>query len=261
MGLFSNKKKLCPICGNPTPRLFPQKFDDQPVCKECAGKIDLPSGAEDHMTLADFRQYLADFEENQQLLSQFQKTFRIAFAFTPILLDEKNGFFCRQEVGSRWIFEKKNLKSFRILEDESVLFESSNGTLNCYASDIPARAEALLPLVRSFHAEKREYERRENMERMRNLDETDEQRRERLRITETYRPYFDDPELFHKFRLEVVLDHPYWQNFEEQIQAPSFDRQFPSVENYMKQYREQVEELRQFAQKLMKMIDPDAKET
>ena len=44
MGLFSNKKKLCPICGNPTPRLLATRIEDQPICKECANQIDLPDG-------------------------------------------------------------------------------------------------------------------------------------------------------------------------------------------------------------------------
>ena len=38
MGLFSNKKKLCPICGNPTPRLLPTKIEGEAICKECDGK-------------------------------------------------------------------------------------------------------------------------------------------------------------------------------------------------------------------------------
>ena len=49
MGLFSNNKKLCPICGNPTPRLLPTKIDGQPICKECDSKIDLPAGAVNQM--------------------------------------------------------------------------------------------------------------------------------------------------------------------------------------------------------------------
>ena len=47
MGLFSNNKKLCPICGAPTPRLFPTKVEGLPICKECDAKIELPDGALD----------------------------------------------------------------------------------------------------------------------------------------------------------------------------------------------------------------------
>ena len=52
MGLFSNNKKPCPLCGSPTPRLLATKVEDMPLCKECAGTIDLPDGALELMTLA-----------------------------------------------------------------------------------------------------------------------------------------------------------------------------------------------------------------
>ena len=45
MGLFTNNKKLCPICGSPTPRLLASAVEGQNLCKECAAKIDLPDGA------------------------------------------------------------------------------------------------------------------------------------------------------------------------------------------------------------------------
>ncbi len=38
MGLFSNNKKLCPLCGAPTPRLLSTKVEGMPLCKECAAK-------------------------------------------------------------------------------------------------------------------------------------------------------------------------------------------------------------------------------
>ena len=44
MGLFSNNKKLCPICGSPTPRFLATKFENEAICKDCDNKIDLPDG-------------------------------------------------------------------------------------------------------------------------------------------------------------------------------------------------------------------------
>ena len=35
MGLFTNNKKLCPICGSPTPRLLASAVEGQNLCKEC----------------------------------------------------------------------------------------------------------------------------------------------------------------------------------------------------------------------------------
>ena len=55
MGLFSNNKKLCPICGSPTPRLLATVVDDQPLCKSCAAKIDLPDGSLANMSIEAFR--------------------------------------------------------------------------------------------------------------------------------------------------------------------------------------------------------------
>ena len=56
MGLFTNNKKLCPICGNPTPRLLATKVEDVPLCKECASKIDLPDG--DYVMVFEMRDAL-----------------------------------------------------------------------------------------------------------------------------------------------------------------------------------------------------------
>ena len=64
MGLFTNNKKLCPICGNPTPRLLATKVEDVPLCKECASKIDLPDGALDQMTLDQLGKYMDFYAEN-----------------------------------------------------------------------------------------------------------------------------------------------------------------------------------------------------
>lgn len=260
MGLFSNKKKPCPICGNPTPRLFSRKFDDQPICKECEKKIDLPDGAADKMTLDDFRKYLADFEENSALQSVFKTTYQFYFVFQYLFLDEKNGLI-RLKSEDGWAIEKKYLKSFRIYEDNNILFESKPGILKHYPSTVPASAESLRPAIQIFEMEKRTFERNEEMERLRNAKETEEERRERERIADTYRPRFEEPRIFEKFRIEITLDHPYWTSFKGELNAPSFDADRPSVERYMKEYNERADGLHALAVKMMHMIDPNAEET
>ena len=67
MGLFSNNKKPCPICGNATPRLLPTKVEGVPICNECDKKIDLPNGVLDSMTLDDFRRYIDSYSKDQVL--------------------------------------------------------------------------------------------------------------------------------------------------------------------------------------------------
>lgn len=263
MGLFSSHKKLCPICGGATPRLFPRKFDDQPICKECEKKIDLPNEVLEHMSLNDFRQYLVAYAENEPLRASFQSTYNYGAFFLSkemLALDEEHGLLRLKNSPSSWVIEKKHLKSFRILEDDKLLFENGSGELKCYPSDVPARAEALIPAVSAFYMEKRAFERDEQRERMHHSNESDEERWERERINNTYRPRFADPGLLREFRVEVTLDHCYWTSYENTESAPIFDDSYPSVEDYIKSYREKVGILHTLALRLMHMIDPDSGE-
>lgn len=263
MGLFSNKKKLCPICGNPTPRLLATRIEDQPICKECANQIDLPDGAVNRMSLADFRQYLAAFEENKSLQSEFQSSyqFHIGFWSGTLYVDEAHGLL-RVKEGSGWVFEGKDLKSFRISEDGETLFESGDGVLNCHASSVPDRVNDMAQIITQFHMHKQEYERREAMEDLRNcMDESSEERRERQRTSDLYRPRFEAPAPVQKFRIEITLDHPYWQKIKDEFSGPEFDRDYPRAEDYLKSYREQTEQLHLLASRLMRMMAPNAGET
>ena len=262
MGLFSNNKKLCPICGSPTPRLLATKIEGQPICKECDSQIDLPDGAVNRMSLTDFRQYLAAFAENKLLQSEFQSSyqFHIGFWSGTLYVDEAHGLL-RVKEGSGWVFEGKDLKSFRISEDGKPLFESGDGVLNCHASSVPDRVNGMAQIIAQFYMHKQEYERREAMEDLQNcLDESNEERRERQRTSDLYRPRFEGPAPMQKFRIEITLDHPYWQKIEDEFSGPEFDRDYPRAEDYRTSYREQAEELHLLASKLMRMMAPNAGE-
>lgn len=71
MGLFSSNKKVCPLCGNPTPRLLALKVEDTPLCKECERKIDLPQGAINEMNLEQVKQYMEIYDQNEELRDSF----------------------------------------------------------------------------------------------------------------------------------------------------------------------------------------------
>lgn len=262
MGLFTNKKKLCPICGNPTPRIFPTTIEGQPLCKECKNKIELPNDVLDNMTLEDFKRYLADFEQNSALWSLFNETHRFSFTLSDILLLDENNGFIKLDVCKRWVIEKKYLKSFRILEDNKLLFESGNGTLNIYRSDIPDRVMDLVPAIDQFTYDRREYERRAAREDALNRGkETDEERMERQRINNMYKPTFDVPKLFDDFRVILTLKHPYWTAFDDTVSAPKFNESYPNADDYMREYDERCNALYELASRLMKMIDPNYKES
>ena len=155
MGLFSNNKKLCPICGNPTPRLLATKVENMPICKACDKKVDLPVGTVDKMTLEEFQQYMAYYDENEPLRRQFQRTYLYAFGLFSgdLVVDDTH----------------RLLRLKRICEDGFVLYESGSGALLCHNSKVPDAARSQKAAISRFYQEKQE---RQRMQYMAELHET-----------------------------------------------------------------------------------------
>ena len=260
MGLFSNNKKLCPICGSPTPRLLATKVEDMPLCKECAGKVDLPDGVLERMSLDQFKKYIAYYDENQALRDAFKETDRMSFGFLSgeLLADTEHRLLRLKGYDGALVFPASALVSFRFLEDGNTLFEGKADGLHCHESDVPERARAMQMRVDRFQMQKEEYERMERMERMRDRDrrpgEPDDRR---FDIPE---PRFEADAPVHKFSVEVILNDPYWKSFRNEISAPSFSSTNPSVIDYLNEYDEKVEELHRMATALAHVMNPGARE-
>lgn len=261
MGLFSNNKKLCPICGNPTPRLLPTKVENVPICKECAARIELPDGALDQMTLEDFRQYIDFYDGNYPLREQFTETYRYHFGFFggDLVVDGGRRLFRLKGTDGALVFEAGALRSFRVLEDGRVLFENGPDALLCHPGDVAQRVAALEPEMVRFHMDLREYERMEDMERMRDRDRGPG-RDAPPPPPKPPRPSFDAPAPVGEFRVELTFDHPYWHEFSKKVKAPGFDRDDPTVDGYLAQYDEVVEPLHGLAAVLMGVMVPGAGE-
>lgn len=262
MGLFSNNKKLCPICGSPTPRLLPTKIEDMPICKECDRKIDLPDGVTDRMTLDDFRQYMAFYEENQALRDAFTETARYDFRFMrdDILVDAEHGLFHLNKKAEGLVFEAACLTGFRIWEDRDLLFQGDRQALQCFESDVPDRVGAMQTDIDRFTRDRQEYERMERMSRM--MEERSRDRDDpppsRPYIRE---PRFEIPGPIRKFRMEITMDHPYWAGYRLEWDAPEFNYMYPSIADYLNEYQQTVEELYALSCGLMTLLNPDARET
>lgn len=260
MGLFSNNKKLCPICESPTPRLFATKVEGIPICSECAAKIDLPDGALEQMTVQDFENYLKCYEENQTLRDIFSETYKHNFGFLngKISMDEANRLFRVKDYLSAFVFGASNLKGFRILEDDTPLFESGDGALLCYQSEVPEKVHAMTPLFLQFSIRVQEYEQWEKMEQIRR--EKMERSGQTPPASRLNRPTFDVPAPVAHFYVELQLEHPYWSDYRWQINGPDLDRDNPEADTYLNNYEEQVEELRVLAYNLMQLVCPGAEE-
>lgn len=257
MGLFTNSKKGCPVCGSATPKLFPTKVDGTPICKVCSKKIFLPDGKLKEMSVDDFLQYMNFYEENQKNRDLFFETYKYDAGLfgEKFIVDTAHGLFRKDVSDGALVFEAAHLKSIRILEDDKPLFEGQKGSFKKIKSDVPEKAERLRNAAAMFRIQYMEYEQMEQMQR-----EREERARERGEtITTRYisRPTFESG-LFKTYIIELTLDHPYWSEMRWEVTAPSFDSERPSVDDYLRDYENKVEEFRALAVNVMQLIDPNA---
>ena len=243
MGLFSNKKKPCPICGNATPRLLPDTLEGMPICKECAKKKDMPDYVFGSMTVEAFRQYLTFYQGNQPLRDRFQQT----FCWHYFCMDVPKKLFRVDNRAEALVMEASCLKSFRILEDSSVLFESSPEGLRSYNSDVPFRVQAAMPVIAQFNMQLEQFR---QMERMR-----ESMKRRGEDPPYVSEPLFDYPIFQKGFVLELTLEHPYWGGTHSwHTPGPVFDCTYPRVDDFLRDYEREVRQLNELAVNLTSFL-------
>lgn len=260
MGLFSNNKKLCPVCGEPTPRLLATKVDNTPICKVCANKIELPEGMINQMSVGTFAEYISFYDNNQSLRDVFKETYTYSQGFfkADIAIDGANRLLRLRNAKDALVFEVANLKSFRILEDSKVLYESRGNVLVCNESDVPQKINGLSTAIEQFRARRQHYE---FMERMQRREEAAAKQR-----GETYHkeyiscPFFEGNEPFNNFYIELDFEHPYWETFYGEVKGTKFNTTNPEVGTYLCEYQNEVEKLHELAMNLMQMMCPGAQE-
>lgn len=261
MGLFTNNKKRCPICNNPTPRIFATSVEGMPICKECKRKVYLPDGMLKEMSLTDFGQYMDFYNENKALRDIFTESVRLApsYASDNLLLDLSNGLFRLKDEENSLVFEASALVSFRILEDDALLFESAGDALKCYKSDIPEYVKSMSAQISELAVKLQVQEEMERLERERQRE------RERNGETTTQSAYYSAPDIklpvpLEHFCVELTMNHPYWESFRGELKGPRFERSSPSVDEYLRDYAISVDKLHTIAAGLMQMISPGAGE-
>lgn len=260
MGLFSSNKKLCPVCGGPTPKLLPTKVDDTPICKVCASKIELPDGMINHMSVEAFTEYVAFYDNNGTLRNLFQETYTYSQGFfkADIAVDVVNRLFRLRNAKDALVFEASNLKSFRILEDSKVLYESGENSLICNESDVPERVNGMQVVIEQFRARRQQYEFMERMQRRE--EEAAKQRGETYNKQYISCPFFEGNEPFNSFFIELDFEHPYWETYRGEVKGIKFSTTNPEISTYLCEYQNAVEKLHELAMNLMQIMCPGAKE-
>ena len=248
MGLFS-KKPPCPICGGKIPLILPSKIEGEYICNNCYNKIDMDADKESNLTMQGFREYLAFYDQNQILKGQFVVSERIDFGLwdTKIIFDYQNKLFCMSKNPDKTVFEGRQLKSFTIREDSTPLFEGSAAGIRRYTSTVTERAMAMAPQIAQIAASKRM---------ARTLDRLDDGKVN----NSTPVQYFDIPEPFQAFHVELHFDHPYWTVLKCDMDGPRFNNTLPDVNNYLRSYQQSIEEIEKLVVALRMVAFPDAAE-
>ena len=248
MGLFS-KKTPCPICGGKISWFLPSKIEGEYICDNCYGKLDMDADKESNLTMQGFREYLAFYDQNQLLKDQLVISERIDFGLwdTKIIFDYQNKLFCMSKNPDKTVFEGKQLKSFSIKEDSTPLFEGSAEGIRRYASTVPERAMALAPQIVQFLI---------NTQLSRTLDKLDDGKVNRTAPVQ----YFDVPEPFRAFNVELQFDHPYWTVIKCDMDGPRFNNTLPDVNDYLRSYQQSMEEIEKLVAALRTVAFPGAPE-
>jgi len=260
MGLFSSNKKLCPVCGGPTPKLLPTKVDGTPICKVCASKIELPEGMINQMSVENFTEYVRFYDNNESLRDIFRETYTYSQGFfkADIAVDEGNRLFRLRNAKDALVFEANNLKSFRIMEDSRVLYESGDNSLICHESDVPERINGMHVLIEQFRARRQQYEFMERMQRRE--EEAARQRGESYNKQYISCPFFEGNEPFNSFFIELEFEHPYWETYRGEVKGTKFSTTNPEVSTYLCEYQNAVEKLHELAMNLIQIMCPGAQE-
>lgn len=248
MGLFS-KKPPCPICGGKISWLLPSKIEGEYICSNCYGKLDMEPGKVSSLTMQSFREYLAFYDQNQVLKDQFVISEQVDFGVwdTKIIFDFQHKLFCMSSSPDKTIFEAGHLKSFTIKEDNAPLFEGSAEGIRRYASTVTERAMAMAPQIAQFEANERL---------ARTMDRLDDGKVNNSATVQ----YFDIPEPFRAFNVELRFDHPYWAVIQCDMDGPRFSSEWPDVSDYLNAYQRSVEEIEKLAAALRTVAFPEALE-
>lgn len=246
MGLFT-KKPPCPICGGKISWFLPSKVEGEYVCDTCNGKIDMEDDKRNHLTMQGFNDYLVFFDKNQSLKDKFIISDKIDFGLwdTKIIFDYENKLFCMSKNPDKTVFEGNQLKYFVIKEDSNPLFEGSPEEIMRYVSTVPERAMDLAPQIHQFMMNQ-QLSRAVNQLNCDNSNPT------------PTRQYFDVPEPFKAFNVELHFDHPYWTVITCDMNGPTFSNEHPSITNYLNSYRQSIEEIEKLVHALKEVAFPNA---
>ena len=151
MGIFSNDKKGCPICGNPTPRLFPTKVEGLPLCKECAAKINMESSMLKNLTINELWDHMDYRKANSETFGSFtdNETHGMGNYVLHVDSDKKLFYIADGSPSNPALFKFEELVSFNLMEDGRTVIQCNSDSYSEGVSSIESyKLPPLKPLVK-----------------------------------------------------------------------------------------------------------------
>lgn len=257
MALFGKKEKkektvTCAICGTVEKTGFFRSWGQkqvagQFVCDKCYGVVDVPSSTLSRMSMEDFCNYRAFRAENQKLKEGFKITTKIDLDSASFFFDTEKHLLCMDKNLRTTVFEAKHIKSFEIKEDSFVLIEGGENGLVQHESNVRDRVMAMIPELRRHQTEMILYQDR--------LAKAPEEKKNDVRMS---KPVFRQHLPFEDYTISIQFDHPYWNTMTFEVSAPSFDEDYPDVNDYLNTYNQQIAAIVKLSKALMEMSFPDA---
>lgn len=134
MGLFSNNKKPCPICGKATPRLLATQIEGKtPICSDCSFKVSMVHTQVSELSVEELKKHLVMREENAKYLENiFRPNNKISIGWTNLNIDEANKIFTFPlnmcgDTKNPPVFKFEELIGYELIEDSYVIERFNKG--------------------------------------------------------------------------------------------------------------------------------------
>jgi len=266
MGIFSNNKKQCPICGNATPRLLARKIEDYAICSNCDGKIFMRKDRLNNLTLDEFTQYLEYYDGTENLRKEYKPDFEKSAGFLggkAFSCDSVQHTFKTSLVNNNLVYQPEHFVSLIIKQDETPVFELTKDSLVIHNTGVLEKIDAIRPEVDAYNTM---YQLTNSVIRLNNDMErakegrarTFEEMREEEDPTRDQRNDFRCTVPFSNWIIELSVDHPWGEGLSDKNGQSFFDSKNPSIEKAVNQYLQSFDEYKNMALAFRTAICPNA---
>lgn len=280
MGLFSNNKKKCPICGDATPRLLATKVEGMPICSDCANKMDIRQEIRESLTVDGLKSYMAFYEENLPL----KKEFKAEYEYRTGGLLSQNGFFCDYNHGTFKLSGLDNANVYKpddfaklvVFEGENAVIELTPKKLHIHKSSAPEKILALKEEIDKYNEKLGMAEMLVNTQKeLRHADEFrkarengevwnefEYQQKERELEWQTQnqnvKPIFHPAVPFKKWKIVIKLSHPWGGGISDKEGAVWFTDEHPSVQEGLDNYYNSFDKYKKIVMAIKRVCCPNA---